>query len=570
MAGGVAAMIRDYCRFAGAGLWLALTLMLFGAFAEGVGIVVLVPLAAIAIGTGTGGGTASWLVRAADWLPSDTRFLAVLALFVAAMGARSVLLYLRDRELARLQAGYEASLRLRAAVTLARRGWRFAANVGQAGMQALLLTDVPRAALAVGEAQRFATGAIMLTVQLALAFFLSPALAAVSTIILLLGFLLSIRWTRRGVASGIALTERSEESTVSGFRFHAGLKAALAQGTAGQFLAEYESTLGRARREAVRFASDVASARQLAAFAAALAAASILYIGVGLVHLAFPLLIASVVLFARMVPPAQSLMHSAQYVAAFGASFSAVTRRLGGLDETGEKPPTVQRRTWGGLRLENAGYWHQPGLGLAGACLTLRPGEWIGIAGPSGSGKTTLVDLVAGLLVPQSGTVAVDGEELGAVLDSWRAGLAYVGQQGAVFDDSVRGNLLAEGAIADEAQLWAVLETVGLADRVRKLPDDLDERVGDRGSQLSGGELQRLTIARALLRRPSLLILDEATAALDDEGEASVLRGLIELDPRPAAILVAHRPSTLAHCDSILHIHHGTVEKSADSTYRTS
>jgi ABC-type multidrug transport system fused ATPase/permease subunit len=111
---------------------------------------------------------------------------------------------------------------------------------------------------------------------------------------------------------------------------------------------------------------------------------------------------------------------------------------------------------------------------------------------------------------------------------------------------------------------------VGLADRVRKLPDGLDERVGDRGSHLSGGELQRLTIARALLRRPSLLILDEATAALDDEGEASVLRGLIELDPRPAAILVAHRPSTLAHCDSIFHIHHGTVEKSADSTYRTS
>jgi ABC-type multidrug transport system fused ATPase/permease subunit len=124
--------------------------------------------------------------------------------------------------------------------------------------------------------------------------------------------------------------------------------------------------------------------------------------------------------------------------------------------------------------------------------------------------------------------------------------------------------LLAEGASADEAALWEALSVVGLAERVRALPGGLNEPVGDRGSQLSGGERQRLVLARALLRRPSLLILDEATAALDPASEAALLDKLRSLDPRPAAIVVAHRAATLAHCDSLIEIQHGRLKKSAD------
>ncbi len=135
-----------------------------------------------------------------------------------------------------------------------------------------------------------------------------------------------------------------------------------------------------------------------------------------------------------------------------------------------------------------------------------------------------------------------------------------------MFDDSIRGNLLAEGARADEPALWAALELAGLAKRVRAFPGGLDEPVGDRGSQLSGGERQRLAIARAMLRSPSLLILDEATAALDAKSEAELIDRLRALEPRPAALVVAHRESTLAHCDRVVAIGHGKVEKSGDPT----
>jgi ABC-type multidrug transport system fused ATPase/permease subunit len=339
------------------------------------------------------------------------------------------------------------------------------------------------------------------------------------------------------------------------------LKAALAQGTAPAFLDEYRSTLGSAATQFTRFARDYSLAGQLAAFGAAMVAAVLLLVGVRVLALPFPLLIASLVLFARMSGPAQLLQASVVRTAAYAPAFAAVGRRLGklerALETNGMEPPL----DWNELRLDAIGFEHGNGLGVETVSLHLARGEWLGIAGSSGAGKTTLVDLVAGLLTPQHGTIAVDGRPLaGGTLEQWRSAIAYVGQEGSVFNDTVRGNLLAEGAQADNVSLWQVLETVGLAERVRAFPDGLNQSVGDRGSQLSGGERQRLVIARALLRRPSLLILDEATAALDVESEAELITRVKALLPRAAALVIAHRESSLSHCDSVAAIQHGIVK----------
>jgi ATP-binding cassette subfamily C protein len=557
---GIRALLHDYRTYAGAGLWLALGVILLAAVAEGFGLLMIVPLASVAIGEDSAriGQFAPWLANIAP----GQRFIIALALFVGAMAARSALLYARDVLTSRLQTGYERSLKLRAAATLAARGWSFASKVGQAGMQSLLLSDVPRSTLAMQYAQQFVVALTMLLVQLTLTSILSPALTLVAVAILAVGGIAATRWFRRGVLSGIAIQESASESAESGFRLHAGLKAALAQGTVGPFLAEYGRTLDAAGSQVVRFTRDYSSAQQLAALGAALTAALLLFIGVRVLHLPFPVLIAALILFARMSNPAQQLQQAAQNIAAMAPSFAAIERRLGGL-VAGEPAPSFDAPLkWAELRLEAAGFEHQLGLGLKRTSLTVKPGEWLGLAGPSGAGKTTLLDLVAGLLEPTAGQVSVDGAGLqDRELERWRAGLGYVGQEGSVFNDSVRANLLAEGATASDEELWAALDAVGLSQRIRAFAGALDESVGDRGSQLSGGERQRLVIARALLRKPSLLILDEATAALDAESEAALLHRLRSLKPRPAALIVAHRESTLGHCDSVLRIRHGKLEK---------
>jgi ATP-binding cassette subfamily C protein len=528
--------------------------MLLGALAEGFGLLMIVPLASIAI---NGGGA---LLRFAPWIaawPVERRFTVALALFVAMMAVRSITLFARDTLLARLNADYEASLRLRAASTLAHRGWPFASKIGQAGMQSLLLNEVPRAGEAASFATQISISVIMLLVQLALTSYLSPGLTLVALAFLAAGSILSLRFTRRGVSSGLAIVNAMGESAGSGFRLHAGLKAALAQGTTAAFLDEYRSSLHRTAGQFTRFARDYSFAQQSAAFGAAIVAAVLLLVGVKLLALPFPVLAASLVLFARMSGPAQALQSNLLRFAAYRPAFAAIEQRLGQLDAGIPAQLNREPLEWQRLTVKEASFEHGPGMGLPAGSLAFRRGEWVGISGQSGAGKTTFLDLVSGLLVPQSGTLEVDGHPLaGETLARWRAGLAYIGQDGNVFNDSIRSNLLADGAEADEADLWEVLGLVGLAQRIRALPSGLDEGVGDRGSHLSGGERQRLVLARALLRKPSLLILDEGTSALDQQGEGAILERIKGIEPRPSALVVAHRESTLRHCDSLFAIQH--------------
>jgi ATP-binding cassette subfamily C protein len=560
---GFSALLTDYRRYAGARLWLALGLMLLAAMAEGFGLLMIVPLASAAIGTG-----ASPAVR---WVPftgqlsADQRLAGALAVFLAAMAARSLLLFARDVQIARLETGYEASLRLRSAATLANRGWPFAARIGQAGMQSLLLNDVPRAGQAVAYLQQFAVAAVMLLVQLTLTALLAPALTIVALLILIIGGAVSLRWSRRGARSGVAIVGAMEESASSGFRLHAGLKASLAQGTLPSFLAEYAASLHQTAGQFVDYARDYTAARQLGMFGAAVAAAVLLFVGVRVLAMPFAVLVTTLIIFARMSGPAINLQQSAQQVAVLAPAFRAIQSRLGELEPPPMSHPPAAPLDWAEFRMDRVSFEHHAGLGVKSALLAIKAGEWVGVSGPSGAGKTTLVDLAAGLLAPTSGSITVDGVQLqDRLLERWRNGLAYVAQEGTVFNDTVRANLLAEGAAADETELWEALEKVGLAGRIHAFPAALDENVGDRGSHLSGGERQRLVLARALLRRPSLLILDEATAALDPESEAQVMQRLRSLDPRPAALVVAHRKSSLAHCDSVISIQHGIVEKPRD------
>lgn len=552
---GVKPLLRDFRAFAGRRFHAALGLMWVGALAEGFGIVALVPLLAVAADSRDAPEPLqAWLDGGV--VPQHLLFWAALGLFVAAMMARALLLYLRDQTSNRLTAGYEASLKLRTASALAAAGWQKAATIGQGGLQSALLTDIPRCAAAVHYWQTAIVSLTILVVQFALAAILSPTMALITLLLITVGLASSWGWLRKGGRGGVAISQSHERSSAAAVRLQAGLKSALAQGTVAAFLREYAVTLRELTAVSVDVVRDTIRVRALASVAAALCAALLLVIGHLYLELAFPLLLALLILFARMSGPAQLLQQSLQQLAAYSPAFASVVNQVGALVEAPDADRAVEPIQWDTLTLDRLGFAHPGGAGgVRGVSFTLRAGEWVGLSGASGAGKTTLIDLVAGLFTPDDGRILLDGEPLeDERLARWRRSLAYVSQAAIVFDDSVRGNLLADGAPADDDRLWQVLDVVGLKDRVAALPNDLSAPVGERGSMMSGGERQRLTIARALLRDATLLILDEATNALDSRAELELLERLRALDPRPAALLIAHRPAPLQLCDAVVQL----------------
>ena len=200
------------------------------------------------------------------------------------------------------------------------------------------------------------------------------------------------------------------------------------------------------------------------------------------------------------------------------------------------------------------------GAVLRGIDLTVEPGQLVALVGPSGAGKTTLTGLVARLYDPDAGSVRINGVDLrDATLASISDTVGVVTQEAHLFHDTIRANLAYAAPEATDAQMWAALEAAQVRRLVELLPSGLDTVVGDRGHRLSGGEKQRLAIARLLLKSPGLLVLDEATAHLDSESEVALQRALDEALRGRTAIVIAHRLSTVRGADQILVLADGKI-----------
>ncbi len=197
---------------------------------------------------------------------------------------------------------------------------------------------------------------------------------------------------------------------------------------------------------------------------------------------------------------------------------------------------------------------------LKGVSFRAEPGQLVALVGPSGAGKTTISQLVTRMYDVQEGAVLVGGLDVrDATMQSLRSAVGVVTQDSHMFHDSIRANLLYARPEANDAQLWAALEAAQIGDLARALPDGLDTVVGERGYRLSGGEKQRLAIARLLLKAPSIVVLDEATAHLDSESEVAVQRALKTALTGRTSLVIAHRLSTIRDADQILVVADGQI-----------
>ena len=197
---------------------------------------------------------------------------------------------------------------------------------------------------------------------------------------------------------------------------------------------------------------------------------------------------------------------------------------------------------------------------LKGISISIAPGESIGIVGPSGSGKSTLLRLLLRMYDPSAGSVLFDGVDAKQLRTSaLRAAVAVVPQDCVLFNSTLAQNIAYGRPNASRAEVAAAAEAAQLNRALAALPEGLDTLVGERGAKLSGGEKQRVAIARAFLRAPRLLVADEATSALDSASEAGILASLRAVAAGRTAVAVAHRLSTVRHCDRIIVLQDGVI-----------
>ena len=563
--------MRALLRQAG---WRAAALalvMLASAFTEGIGLLLLVPLLGL-VGVGEGAGAAHPIASVVGSVLTGVgvplTLTSLVAIFVGLVALRAGLQWRAEVLLARLRAELVDHLRRSLFRALARADWAFLAGARRSDFLAVITVDVNRVGFLTYGFLRLGVVGVLAAAQVSVALSLSPTMASIAlgTLVVLLVALSPT--LKRAHALGDELSARNKEVVSAVTDSLAGLKVVKTFGAEAAHERAFDASLSEARARVVGFASSHTGARAALQVGGAAAVGAFVYVGAEVMSLGSATLLVLVFVLARLVPTASQAQQMAQIVANALPAHAQVQKLRERCEASRESPapsgasvdPVERRIELSGVsfRYENA---TRPALDSVD--LTIEARSTTAITGPSGAGKTTVADLVMGLLAPTEGQLAIDGEPLrDDQRVAWRRQLAYVPQEPFLFHATIRENLLWAVPGASDAELQRALEQAAADDFVARLPDGLDTVVGDRGSRLSGGERQRIALARALLRRPSVLVLDEATSAVDAENERKIHEAIDALHQQLTIVLIAHRLSTIRSADRIYVLEDGRVAES--------
>lgn len=543
-------------------VWLAIALMVGESVTDGLGVLLLLPLLALAgvdVGEGAVGRLSGTVSAALGVLGAHPGIATVLAVFVLVTAACALLQ--RWAALVTLGVAETFLLRLRQRLyqAIVRARWAELSRSRTSALHHALTTELERASGLTFDLLSLVRQLLVGAVYLLVAARLSPVITAVAMAAGGSLLLALRRRTRRATAAGERL------STASGDMFTASADHLAALKLTKSYGAEERSAELFSRMDANVGAANIASGRLFADLRALFQVGSVgvlsvvVFVALAVVRLPSAGVLLLLYLFARLVPRFSGVQDGWQDI----VHTLPAWERVQALMERYESSPEarvldaapVEPRT--AITLEGVSYAYDHDRGRTGVfdvTLEIPARRTTAIVGPSGAGKSTIADLVMGLLVPERGRVAVDGATLSPErVRAWRERVGYVAQDTLLFHDTIRANLAWASPDASEGEMREALRLAAADELVDRLPQGLDTVVGDRGTLLSGGERQRLALARALLRAPSLLILDEAANAVDAATESRMQRAIDALRSRVTVLVITHRLSTVRGAD-VIHV----------------
>jgi len=549
---------------------LALVLMGGLTLTEGVGLLLLVPLLQLAgldIQTGGAGRVVeliAWLFGAANLHPS---LLVVLGVYLAVIAARALLLRRQMIAITELHTRFAAHLRVRLYRAISGADWPFLARCRASDLTHALTAEIDRVAAATHALLSLLIELVVGAVYLLFALQLS---ATMTVLVLLAGAVLWLLLRERARAASAA----GEELSVATSRLYgasiehlAAIKTAKSYGAQERNIGLFERLANQVAGVYLDLTRTGADVKVWSDIGAGVLLCLALVVLIEVVAMPTAEILLLLFVFSRLMPRFARVRFDYQTIANSLPAFARISRLLAACEAAAEASPVghLEVKLGQDIRFEGVTFAYAPDLPptLRQIDLFIPVGSTTAIVGPSGAGKSTTADLVMGLIVPSYGQVLVDGVPLeGERVLSWREQIGYVAQDTFLFHDSVRANLLWACPETGEDDLWEALRLAAAEGFVRQLPQGLETVVGDRGVRLSGGERQRLALARALLRKPSLLILDEATNNLDPENEEQIQRAIEALHGRTTILLITHRLATVLSADRVYVLDGGRVVES--------
>jgi ATP-binding cassette subfamily C protein len=549
-------------------LSVALLAFLANALVEGAGILLLVPLLAVVgidVQRGSVGRLSSLVSAAFSAFAISPTLPVVLTVFVAANVVVAMLrrtCWIVSSSLSQ-DVTRDSAERLYDAIV--RMEWTRFTRMRASDLTVALTTECDRAGHASAHLLNICGSTIIAVVYVAVAARVSAPMTSVVLVGAAFMVLLLHRHTRRSGDLGAAFSGAERE-------FHAAVSDELGGMKAIRSYSAEDKSVRRIARLGEELAAVKAAHNRHGAnvtlwldIGSAATLSGLLLVAVTVMHFDAAAIFMLLFLFARVVPRMGALQQTVHFyvnvlpaverVAALEAQCRAAASPRRGPGE-----PLALRRQ---LRLEAVSFRYSPEEPpvLTDVNLTVDAGTTVAILGASGAGKTPVADLMIGVIAPATGRITIDGTALAENGPAWRETIGYVPQEPFLFHDTIRANLAWARPGASAEDITRAL-TLAMADFVHELPNGLDTVVGDRGVRLSGGERQRIALARALLREPSLLILDEATSSIDLENERRILDALERLHGTVTIVMITHRLAPLAGVDAIHTLDGGRIVES--------
>jgi ATP-binding cassette, subfamily C, bacterial len=542
---------------------LALTFCL--SVTQGTQLLLLVPLMQL-VGLDTQQGSMGWLadlissVFAAVGLPLT--LMTVLGVFV--LVTTSLALLTRWQTIFELKFSQEflASLRESLYRAIARADWLTFTRSRSSDFTHALTSELDRVESGTRFLLQLTTRAMLVIVYALLALRLSLTMTVLVFATGVVLFSLLHRKAKAARLTGEEISLATNGLYAAAIEHLSGMKTAKSYGVEERNANIFSSLAHRVAKMQVKSMRNYAETTFWFSIASTAVLSGILYVSLEILSISAASVILLLLLFYRMVPLFNNIqLYYQNYLnslPAFAGVMEIQARCEAATEFKGYKGELAGgvglRRE---IRLKDLSFSYGGETGLAAIAdinLTIKAAETVAIVGPSGAGKSTVADLVMGLVMPDQGHVLVDDTPLRPEsIRSWRSQIGYVPQDTFLFNDTVRANLLWACPGASDEEINQALKLAAAEEFVHTLPEGMETILGDRGVRLSGGERQRLALARALLRKPSLLILDEATSALDSENERRIQSAIEGLHGRMTILVITHRLSTIRRAD-VIHV----------------